>query len=71
MVKARSTCRRCNGEALQDLGPFEVLDELCKAPFHPRKRKQGHEVEVEDGGLLGLLLSRIYKFLWKRVLWKR
>ena len=30
-----------------------MFDELCKTPFHPCKRKQGHVVEVEDGGLLG------------------
>ena len=40
---------RCNGEAPEDWGPYE----LCKTPFRPRKRKQGHVVEVEDGGLLG------------------
>ena len=44
---------RCNGEAPEDWGPFEVFDELRKTPFRPRKRKQGHTVEVEDGGLLG------------------
>ena len=44
---------RCNGDAPEDWGPFEVFDELRKTPFRPRKRKQGHAVEVEDGGLLG------------------
>ena len=44
---------RCNGEAPEDRGPLEVSDELRKTPFYPRKRKQGHVVEVEDGGLLG------------------
>ena len=44
---------RCNGEAPEDWGPFEVFDELRKTPFRPRKRKQGHVVEVEDGSLLG------------------
>ena len=44
---------RCNGEAPEDWGPFEVFDELRKTPFRPRKRKRGHAVEVEDGGLLG------------------
>ena len=44
---------RCNGEAPEDWGPFELFDELRKTPFRPRKRKQGHAVEVEDGGLLG------------------
>ena len=44
---------RCNGEAPEDWAPFEVFDDLRKTPFRPRKRKQGHEVEVEDGGLLG------------------
>ena len=44
---------RCNGEAPEDWGPFEVFGDLRKAPFRPRKRKQGHAVEVEDGGLLG------------------
>ena len=44
---------RCNGEALENWGPFEVFDELRKTPFRPQKRKQGHVVEVEDGGLLG------------------
>ena len=44
---------RCNREAPQDWGPFEVFDDLRKTPFRPRKRKQGHAVEVEDGGLLG------------------
>ena len=44
---------RCNGEAPQDLRPFEVFDDLRKTPLRPRKRKQGHAVEVEDGGLLG------------------
>ena len=41
------------GAAPEDWGPFEVFDELQKTPFRPRKRKQGHAVEVEDGGLLG------------------
>ena len=44
---------RCNGEAPEDWGPFEVFDDLRKTPFRPRKRKQGHAVEVEDGGMLG------------------
>ena len=44
---------RCNGEAPEDWGPFEVFDELCKTPFRPRKRKERHVVEVEDGTLLG------------------
>ena len=44
---------RCNGEAPEDWGPFEVFDQLRKTPFRPRKWKQGHAVEVEDGGLLG------------------
>ena len=43
---------RCNGEAPKDWGPFEVFDELRKTPFRPRKRKEGHVVEVEDGSLL-------------------
>ena len=29
-----------------------MFDELYKTPFRPRKQKQGHEVEVEDCGLL-------------------
>ena len=44
---------RCNGEAPEDWGPFEVFHELRKTPFGLRKRKQGRAVEVEDGGLLG------------------
>ena len=44
---------RCNGEAPEDWGPFEVFDDLRKTPFRARKRKQGHAVEVEDGGVLG------------------
>ena len=44
---------RCNGKAPEDWGPFEGFEDLRKAPFRPRKRKQGHAVEVEDGGLLG------------------
>ena len=44
---------RCDGEARKGWGPFELFDELCKTPFRPRKRKQGHEVKLEDGGLLG------------------
>ena len=44
---------RCNGEALVELAWFQVFDELCKTPIHRRKRKQGHVIEVEDGGLLG------------------
>ena len=44
---------RCNGEAPEDWGPFEVFDDLRKTPFRLRKRKQGHAVEVEDGCLLG------------------
>ena len=43
----------CNGEAPEDWGPFEVFDDLRETPFRPHKRKQGHAVEVEDGGLLG------------------
>ena len=43
----------CNGEAPEDWGPFEVFDDLRKTSLRPRKRKQGHAVEVEDGGLLG------------------
>ena len=46
-------CVRCNGEAPEDWGPFEVFDELRKTPFCPRKRKERHVVEVEDGTLLG------------------
>ena len=49
---------RCNGEAPEDWGPFEVFDDLRKTPFRPRKRKQGHAVEVEDGGLLGFATSK-------------
>ena len=30
-----------------------MFDELRKTPFCPRKGKQGHVVEVEDGSLLG------------------
>ena len=44
---------RCNGEAPEDWGPFEVFDELRKTPFCPRKWKKRHVVEVEDGTLLG------------------
>ena len=44
---------RCNAEAPEDWGLFEVFDELRKTPFRPRKHNQGHVVEVEDGGLLG------------------
>ena len=44
---------RCNGEAPEDWGLFEVFDELRKTPFRPRKRKERHVVEVEDGILLG------------------
>ena len=44
---------RCNGEAPEDWGPFEVLDELPKTSFRQRKRKERHVVEVEDGALLG------------------
>ena len=43
---------RCNGEAPENWGPFEVFDELRKTPFRPRKRKERHVVEVEDGTLL-------------------
>ena len=32
---------------------FEDFDDLRKTPSCPRKRKQGHAVEVEDGGSLG------------------
>ena len=46
---------RCIGEAPKDWGPFEVFDDLRETPFLPRKRKQGHAVEVEDGGLLGFV----------------
>ena len=44
---------RCNGEAPKEWAPFEVFDDLRMTPFRPRKRKQGHAVEVEEGGLLG------------------
>ena len=44
---------RCNEEAPEDWAPFEVFDDLRKTPFRPHKRKQGHAVEVENGGLLG------------------
>ena len=30
-----------------------MFDELCKTPFRPRKQKERHVVEVEDGTLLG------------------
>ena len=46
---------RCNGEAPEDRGPFKVFDELRKTPFRPRKRKERHAVEVEDGTLLGFV----------------
>ena len=62
---------RCNGEAPEDWGPLEVFDDLRKTPFRPRKRKQGHAVEVEDGGLPGLVLSRICQFLSKMMLRQR
>ena len=62
---------RCNGEAPEDWGPFEVLEDLRKTPFRPRKRKQGHAVEVEDVVGLGLRLSRIWQFLWKRMVRRR
>ena len=44
---------RCNGEAQEDWGPFEVFDELRKTPCRPRKQKERHAIEVEDGTLLG------------------
>ena len=44
---------RCNGEAPEDWGPFEVFDELRKTPFRPQKQKERRVVEVEDGSLLG------------------
>ena len=44
---------RCNGEAPEHWGPFEVFDDLHKTPFRPRKQKQGHAVESEDRGFLG------------------
>ena len=44
---------RCNGEAREEWGPFEVFDELRKTRFCFRKRKDGHVVGVEDGGSLG------------------
>ena len=44
---------RFRAEAPEDWGPFEFFEDLRKTPFRPRKRKQGHAVEVEDGGLLG------------------
>ena len=49
---------RCNGEAPEDWGPFAVFDELRKTPSRPRKRKQGHAVEVENGGLLGFAIFK-------------
>ena len=50
---------RCNGEAPEDWGPFEVFDELRKTPFRRRKRKQRHVVEVEDGTLLGFAAFKV------------
>ena len=50
----------CKGEAPKDLGHFEVFVELCNTPIPPRKRKQGHVVEVEDAIFLGLRRSRSY-----------
>ena len=49
---------RCNGEAPEDWGLFEVFHELRKTPFRPRKCKRGHVVEVEDGGLFGFAASK-------------
>ena len=51
---------RCNGEAPQDWGPFEVSDELSKTPFRPRKRMWLRSKMVL---CLGLLWSRICNFL--------
>ena len=36
-------------------GPLEVFDDLQKTSFRSWKRKQGHEVKVEDGSLLGFV----------------
>ena len=61
---------RCNGEAQEDWGPFEVFDDPRKTPFRPRQRKQGHAVMRLRWKMvvcLGLLLSRICKFLSKRM----
>ena len=56
---------RCNGEELEDWGPFEVLDEVCKTPFRPRASK-GMWLRSKMVVCWGLLHSRICKFLWKR-----
>ena len=41
------------GKHQRTRGSFEVFDELRKTPFRPRKTKERHVVEVEDGTLLG------------------
>ena len=46
---------RCNREAPHDWALFEVIEELPKTPFRLQKRRQGHVVEVENGGLLGFV----------------
>ena len=41
------------------MAPFEIFDELRKTLFCLRKCKQGHEVELEDGGLLGFAAFKV------------
>ena len=47
--------------------PFEVFDELRKTPFLPRKRKERHVFEVEDGTLLGFAAFKDLHVSWKKV----
>ena len=54
---------RCNGQALEDWGPVELFDELRKTHFRPRKMWLRCKMVV----CLGLLRSRICKFLWNRM----
>ena len=56
---------RCTREAAKDWGPFEVFDELRKTRFRPRKRKQGHATELEDGGLLGFAVFKDLQISFK------
>ena len=49
---------RCNGYVLEDRCLFEAFEELHDTPFCLRKCKQGAEVELEDGGLLGFVTCK-------------
>ena len=60
---------KCNGEAPEGWGSFEVFEELSKPLFIHGSGSKGMRLRLRSRMVvcLGSLLSRTCKFLWKRV----